>query len=93
MKSKRSRISGSSNWSKRGRDAERKSRRSVKLARTQKDQRDAKVLGSSQLLQKIYKGLHQNSHTAIYAGQKGTKIKVGERAGGSVWKTQSSVHY
>ena len=36
MKSKRSRIPESSNWPKRNRNAERKSRRSIKLAGTQK---------------------------------------------------------
>jgi len=54
MESKRGRIPGSSNQSKRDGNAEGKGGRSVKLASTQKHQRGAKVLGPSQLLQKVY---------------------------------------
>jgi len=68
MKSKRGRISGNSNWSKRGRNTEGKGGRHVKMASTQKCQRDAKVLGTSQLLQKVYKGLCQSSYTITHVG-------------------------
>ena len=47
MESKRGRISGSSNQSKGGGNTEEKSKRSAKLASTQKHQRGAKVLGPS----------------------------------------------
>jgi len=84
MESKRGRISGSSDWSKRGGNVKGKGRRSTKLASTQKHQRGAKVPGPSQLLQKVYKGLYQNSCTIICIGQKEAKMKVGEGARESV---------
>ena len=93
MKSKRGIILGSSNWSKRSGNAEGKGRRSIKLASTQKHQGGAKVLGPSQLLQKVYKGLCQNSCTATHAGQKRVEMEVGKEARGSIWKTQSNVYY
>jgi len=68
-------------------NAEGKSGRSAKLASTQKRQRGAKVLGPSQLLQKEYKRLCQNSCTVTCIGQKGVEMEVGEGARESVWKT------
>jgi len=84
VESKRGRISGSSNRAKRGRNAEGKGGRSTKLANTQKYQRGAKVLGPSQLLQKVYKGLCKDSGTITCTGQKGAEIEVGKGAKRSV---------
>ena len=80
MESKRGGISGSSNWAEGGRNAERKDRRSTKLASTQKRQRSAKILRPSQLLQKVYKGLCKDSGTIAHTGQKGAKMEVRKRA-------------
>ena len=55
MESKRGRISGSSNRSKRDGNAEGKSGESTKLAGTPKHQGSAEVFRPCQLLQKIYK--------------------------------------
>ena len=73
MESKRGRISGSSNWSKRGGNAKEEDGGSTKLAGTLKCQRSTEVFRSHQLLQKIYKRLHQVSSTAACAGQEGAE--------------------
>ena len=92
MESKRGRISGSSNQSKRGRNTEGESEKSTKLAGTQKYQRGTKILGPSQLLQMVHKGLYQNSYATTCTSQKGTEMKVGKEAEGDIQKTQNSVH-
>ena len=76
MESKRGRISGSGNWLKRSGNAKEEDKRSSKIAGTQKCQRSAKVPGPRQLLQEVYKGLHQNSCTTTCAGQKGAEIEI-----------------
>ena len=57
MKSKRGRISRSSNQSKRSENTEEKGRESTKLTSTPKHQRSVEVFRSHQLLQKFYKRL------------------------------------
>ena len=87
MESKRGRISGSSNWSKGSGNTEGKDRGSTELASTQKCQRSTKVLRSCQLLQEVYKKLHQDSSTATYAGQEGAEIEMGKETGEGIQKT------
>ena len=63
MESKRSRVSGSSNQSERDKDTKGKDGENIKLASTQKCQRDTKVFRPGQLLQEVYKRLYQDSCT------------------------------
>ena len=87
MKSKRSRISGSSNQPKGGGNATGKGEESTKLASTQECQRSTKISRPCQLLQKVYKGLCQDSSTATCAGQEGTEMEMEKGTGGGIRKT------
>ena len=84
MESKRGRISRSSNQSKRSGNAEGKSGESTKLAGTPKHQKSAEVFRFRQLLQKIYKRLHQDSSTTACTGQEGAEMEMGRGIGGGV---------
>jgi len=59
---------------------------------TKEEHNNTEILGPSQLLQKVHKGLCQGSGTITRIGQKGAEVEVGKGVRGSIWETKRSVH-